>query len=177
MFFREDRSFRLIEWLETVIAFGAEKVFMFVYKVHPNVWKALQYYVEIGQLEISLITLPGNQINSDPENKGFYESGLKITSVVINEVVLHNDCLHKNAKRYEYLAVIDIDEIIVPRKASTWQEMMEHSPKGYASYSFRHSYFLDGSQDRTGADEAPPYFHMMNSMMRNTHHGSTSAMG
>ncbi len=40
------------------------------------------------------------------------------------ELVELNDCLYRNLYKYEYLAVIDIDEIIVPKNAYNWSQMI-----------------------------------------------------
>merc|ERR1711935_515235 len=120
---------------------------MFQFEVHPNISKVLYHYIKEGRLELNPITLPGHQRDANIENTGFTGSwDAHISSVANNEVVLHNDCLHKNAKRFEYLVVKDTDELIVPRTVSTWPEMMKLLPEGFASYSFQHLYFFDESQ-------------------------------
>ncbi len=35
-----------------------------------------------------------------------------------------NDCLYRNLYKYEYLGVFDIDEIIVPKNAYNWSQMI-----------------------------------------------------
>merc|ERR1711910_123119 len=42
-----------------------------------------------------------------------------------NELIPYNDCLYKNMYRYEYIALLDIDEVIVPIKHKNWEDMME----------------------------------------------------
>ena len=39
LYYPEDDSLKIIEWLEYVFALGAEKVFMFEFQVHPNISK------------------------------------------------------------------------------------------------------------------------------------------
>ena len=39
----------------------------------------------------------------------------------------NNDCCLdlKNFLRYDWIALLDVDEVIVPRKHNSWREMME----------------------------------------------------
>ena len=36
-----------------------------------------------------------------------------------------NDCFLRNMQKYKYIANIDIDEIIIPTKMTSWLEMMK----------------------------------------------------
>merc|ERR1712042_193332 len=57
--------------------------------------------------------------------------------------------------RYEYIALLDIDEVIVPVKHNNWTEMMEEVVKTSlkvknetrASWNFRNVYFMDEMLD------------------------------
>ena len=42
-----------------------------------------------------------------------------------NERLSVNDCFLRNMHKYEYIANLDVDEVIVPRDVSTWSEMMK----------------------------------------------------
>ena len=59
--------------------------------------------------------------------------------------------------RYEYLALLDIDEVIMPIEHSNWADMMEEVVKASlkvknetrASWNFRNVYFMDEMLDIT----------------------------
>ena len=53
-----------------------------------------------------------------------------------------NDCLYRLSQRHRFVAVHDIDEVMVPRMATTWKELFDdiYDPKR-AIYMFQHSYF------------------------------------
>lgn len=40
------------------------------------------------------------------------------------EIIELNDCLYRNLNRHEYIAVIDVDEMIIPQRTLTWQELI-----------------------------------------------------
>ena len=62
--------------------------------------KVLNNYIKEGKLELNKITLPGHQRGASKDITRFLgNQNSLISHIVINEVVLHNDCLHKNAKR------------------------------------------------------------------------------
>ncbi len=59
-----DLSGRLIEWLETLRAVGADQVFLYEMSVHPNVSKVLDHYVRDGFVDLVKLRLPGPRPNT-----------------------------------------------------------------------------------------------------------------
>ena len=74
--------------------------------------------------------------------------------------------------RYEYIALLDIDEVIVPKKDQTWGLMMEKlfkeiSNTTFATYNFRNAYFMDSMM--VAAHELstiPHHLHMLRHIRR-----------
>ena len=68
-------------------------------------------------------TLPGYQIN----NKYLYEKYTQIIGAEFwtQEFLEYNDCFYRNIHNYEYIAVFDIDEVIVPKTAYNWKQMID----------------------------------------------------
>lgn len=178
-FLQEDLSVRLVEWLELLKILGASKVFLYELEVHPNISKVLQYYKSIGLVQLTPITLPGDQ----PNLPGFRHLYLKnkLTNKRQNEIIPYNDCLYRNLYSYEYLALLDIDEIIMPIQHQDWYGLMEQvqkeslAEKNYtrASYNVRNVYFLDdlgvGEEQikHTGHELGiPRYLHMLQHVYR-----------
>lgn len=178
-FLQEDLSVRLVEWLELLKILGASKVFLYELEVHPNISKVLEYYKSSGLVQLTPITLPGNQ----PNLPGFRHLYLKnkLTNKRQNEIIPYNDCLYRNLYSYEYLALLDIDEIIMPLEHNDWYGLMEQvqkdslAEKNYtrASYNVRNVYFLDdlgvGEEQikHTGHELGiPRYLHMLQHVYR-----------
>lgn len=145
----EDVSVRLVEWIELLNLLGAGKIFLYNLDVHENISKVLHYYQKRGIVELSPLTLPGVQPNL-PEYQHLYLKS-KLTAKRQNELIPYNDCLYRNLNSYEYLALLDIDEIIMPLKHHDWYGLMEEvenlslSEQNYsrASYNVRNVYFFD----------------------------------
>ena len=61
--------------------------------------------------------------------------------------------------RFKYIVVLDIDEVIVPKKHASWSAMMGEVLKASAkepktiSWHFRHTYFIDSmTEERRGSN-------------------------
>ncbi|XP_070152969.1 uncharacterized protein [Polyergus mexicanus] len=148
-FLHEDLSVRLVEWIELISLLGADKIYFYELQVHPNVTKVLQHYQQLGMVHVTPLTLPGGQPNV-PAFQHMYLTK-KTNHKRQNELIPYNDCLYKHMYEYEYIALLDVDEVIMPVKDATWQELMRRVlPKALqirnetrASYNVRNVYFLD----------------------------------
>lgn len=148
-FLHEDLSVRLIEWIELIGLLGADKIFFYELQVHPNVTKVLQYYQRLGRIHVTPLTLPGGQPNV-PAFQHMYLTK-KTNHKRQNELIPYNDCLYKHMYEYEYIALLDVDEVIMPVQDMTWHDLMSRvMPKALklrnetrASYNVRNVYFLD----------------------------------
>jgi hypothetical protein len=148
-FLHEDLSVRLVEWIELIGLLGADKIFFYELQVHPNVTKVLGHYQRLGRVHVTPLTLPGGQPNV-PAFQHMYLTK-KTNHKRQNELIPYNDCLYKHMYEYEYIALLDVDEVIMPVRDATWRELMRRVvPKAMklrnetrASYNVRNVYFLD----------------------------------
>lgn len=182
-FLHEDLSVRLVEWIELLNILGAEKIFLYDLEVHPNISKVIRYYVKKGFVELTKLTLPGEQ----PNLPGFRHLYLKnkLTNKRQNELIPYNDCLYRNLYSYKYLALLDIDEVIMPLKYENWSSLMDEVEQisfkarnqTKASYNVRNAYFLDdltklGSEGKESSNKesmeagVPAYMHMLSHVVR-----------
>ena len=92
------------------------------------------------------------------------------------ELLPYNDCFYRNLYLYEYIALLDIDEVIIPSmNYSSWELMMEAAVHtslrvrnvSRASYNFKTVYFLDEMQPKSLAN-IPDYLHMMQHVVRSS---------
>ncbi|XP_023229298.1 uncharacterized protein LOC111629645 [Centruroides sculpturatus] len=177
-FLHQDLSVRLVEWIELLNILGAQKIFLYELEIHPNISKVLHYYKKMGLVDLTPITLPGNQPNI-PGFRHFYLKS-KLTHKRQNELIPYNDCLYRNLYSYSYVVLLDTDEIIMPIKHKNWKDLMDDvvklalKEKNYtrASYNVRNVYFLDDLQDGDELTHVahehgiPRYFHMLQHVYR-----------
>jgi hypothetical protein len=50
--FLEDMSKKFIEWVELNYLLGADMITVYIYYVHPNVYKVLNYYEARGKIKL-----------------------------------------------------------------------------------------------------------------------------
>lgn len=173
-FLYDDLSVRLIEWIELLNMLGADKIYFYNLQIHQNISKVLKYYEKEGKVQLTQLTLPGGQ----PNVPGFQHLYLtkKTNHKRQNEIIPYNDCLYKNLYLYDYIALLDIDEVIMPKHGDMfWAETMKRVlPKakqvradGYHSYNFRNVYFFDQQHhDHGWYPEIPKYMHMLQHVHR-----------
>ncbi|XP_043482475.1 uncharacterized protein LOC122511359 isoform X1 [Leptopilina heterotoma] len=173
-FLHEDLSVRLVEWIELIGLLGADKIFFYELQVHPNVTKVLNHYQKLGKVHVTPITLPGGQPNM-PIFQHMYLTK-KTNHKRQNELIPYNDCLYKHMYEYEYIVLLDVDEVIMPLQDATWQDLMKNRvlPKAFklknetrASYNVRNVYFLDDLLHSHGSfKDIPKYMHMLQHVYR-----------
>lgn len=180
-FLHEDISVRLVEWIELNQILGADKIFIYNLEVHPNVTKVLDYYERKGIVQVIPITLPGPQ----PNMLGFQHLYLLLTDrQTQNELITYNDCLYKNMYKYKYLAVVDTDEVLMPRgDYQSWRELMDVvlekadlPDKGHNCYSFRNCYVFDDQPKECAVrEDVPGFLHMLTHLHRTENYTSPGA--
>lgn len=176
----DDLSVRLIEWIEILNVLGADKIFLYNLEVHPNVTKVLEHYVKEGKVDLTPLSLPGYQPNMQILQHLYLKS--KLNNKRQNELIPYNDCLYRNIYRYDYVALLDIDEVIMPLHHQDWNGMMkaveENSLKvkneTRASFNFRNVYFMDemltAHRPQGLFKDIPPYLHMMQHVYRSANY-------
>jgi len=175
----EDLSTRLTEWIEVLAALGADKIFLYNLEVHPNITKVLDYYSKKGLVDVTPISLPGYQPNLPVLQHMYLKS--KLNNKRQNELIPYNDCLYRNLYRYDYIALLDIDEVITPIKHNNWADMMEEviqaslkvKNETRASWNFRNVYFMDemlDAHEHQHFKDIPEYLHMMQHVYRSANY-------
>ena len=177
LFYLNDISIQLIEWIELLSLMGTNKIFLYDLHMHSDTEKVLNYYVTKGIVDLTKTYLSGNQPNEPIlQNKYFKDYNLRIH----NQVVLLNDCFYRNVHRYKYIAIFDVDEIIIPRKlGQTWIDLIPHFEENKAFHYVKTAYFFSnasasGNQtDRNKTDNlgsttenVPTYMHMLGPIHR-----------
>ncbi|XP_073821919.1 uncharacterized protein [Musca autumnalis] len=181
-----DLSNRLAEWLEMHRLLGAKKVFMYEIDVHPNVKKLLTHYEKEGFVEVKPITLVGGVVGLPHLEHWILKSTM--FNKRLNELIPYNDCFYRHMYEYEYIALVDVDEIIMPLgELRTWQDIIEASmpyteskncTHGFTALCFRNTYFpyspekftIISSNDDSNAPASPSYMFFLNHTYRTSNY-------
>lgn len=122
---------QLTNWVEINKALGASKITVYFHNVSETFYTYVKSYIQDGLLEVVdwNINLTSHQIRDH------------------GQCATINDCIYRNMFRVKYLALHDIDEILVPHcNDSTWYGMLSELEKTvdldqYASLRFYNCYW------------------------------------
>lgn len=132
---------------------GAEKIHTFARYFHPDLEKISKYYEQQDFLEV----LPFK------EPSGVSNAKLHVRDSLFLELSVVNDCFYRVRNLYDYIAILDTDEIFLPVKTSDndWHDLLknfEDFPKtdGYAIRSVMYP-----PRDGKVHDSIPEYYYML----------------
>ena len=119
----------LVDWVELNIALGAEIITVYLQDVTESYYTAMLPYIEKGIVEVL-------DWNMKPPLVPGYTKDWGQTGTV-------TECIYRNINRVKYLALIDLDEFIIPQQNSSVPELMvelekltaSHNPSSYIFYN------------------------------------------
>ncbi|XP_037934539.1 uncharacterized protein LOC119668924 [Teleopsis dalmanni] len=172
MFPFADISARLVEWMEMMRILGAQEVIAYSLAVHPNATKVIDYYKKKGFLRV----YPYSYARGEPVFANFQRYIMKedYLNMILNEMFPYNDCFYRNIYKYDYVAGIDIDEVIMPLgNWTSWYDIVEYgekfkSPncKTFAGICFRNTYYPKYEGQPPYSTDIPNYFYMLQHVKR-----------
>lgn len=127
-----NRVLQLIEFIELHRLLGASHVTLYNDTVGSEAGCALKYYEAKGLVTV----LPWHHLDMisqrDIRTEGLFAA--------------LNDCLYRSMYRYEYVALVDLDEFIIPRHNDTIIDLIRWmssriNAKATGSYSFQNAFF------------------------------------
>ncbi|XP_037934451.1 uncharacterized protein LOC119668854 [Teleopsis dalmanni] len=172
----EDMSARLVEWLELMRIMGAEKIFLYNMQLHPNMSKVLNYYEETGLVRLSPFTFARGEPNL--RNMQHEVNKANYLNTILNELLPFNDCLYRTIYKYKFVAVIDVDEVIMPLgNLTNWHQLVkvieaekDKNCEHFASYCFQNVYYPRYPDSPPYSLEVPEYFYMLQHVKRVADH-------
>ncbi len=108
---------QLVEFMEVNQIFGADKFVFYNLSIGPDVNQYLQQYAQQGLIDIIQWKIPlavDLKWPEDPSKDIHY----------FGELAALNDCIYRYLYWTKFLVFIDLDEVIVPRTAATWESYM-----------------------------------------------------
>ncbi|CAL4158887.1 unnamed protein product, partial [Meganyctiphanes norvegica] len=170
-----DKSILIAEWLELHKILGVDKIYLYELNVHPNISKVLQYYINEGFVELMPLSLPAGQPNTPHEMHKYLTENIQLKRA--HEKLPYNDCFYKTMNKYKYVANLDMDEIIIPRKYETYEELfgkLNRKPKkgltnNIAAYSFSRFLVMNSMREIHGwTSGIPQYMYMLQNVYRSS---------
>lgn len=126
-----NQSLQMLEFIELNRLLGMEHITFYNDSIGPNVDCILQHYISEGKVTVlpwKLDMASQREIRTE----GLFAA--------------LNDCLYRSMYRFSHVALIDLDEIVMPRHNDTIQQFMEWmgtrlNTKSTGSYSFQNAFF------------------------------------
>jgi hypothetical protein len=122
---------QFIEWVEMLKILGADQVYVYHRYFHRELFRVARYYEKQGFMVLQQFLEPSGASRAKTHNY----------NAQMSEMSIYNDCFYKVKNLFEYVVVIDHDEIIVPnhKDDKTWSDMINRlkDEKGYDSYAFQ----------------------------------------
>ncbi|XP_059468970.1 uncharacterized protein LOC132192820 isoform X2 [Neocloeon triangulifer] len=181
---KADFSIRLVEWLELHKILGADKIVIYELQVHPNTSKALEHYVKSGFVELVKTSLPGFYSNVPDLMSVFLVKNLHVQ--MFQEVIQYNDCLYKYMNMYNFIVLVDVDEVILPLSTDTWYDLIYKKtiPKVAnvkpppAAFKARNLIFADDKAElQDWYPDIPRYMYLLQNVQRNVNYTFPSGAG
>jgi hypothetical protein len=154
----ENRNFaiRFIEWVHMVRLLGAEKVHFSYDFVHPDLFEVIKHFEELGMVETWQYLNPTGISDSIPRSWQSYQL----------EVITQTDCFYKVMNLYDFIAIIDMDELIMPvmDEDMTWEDIIRRANVSKDAYVSRNANYPEKGAKLIEA--IPKYMYMLQHVER-----------
>ncbi|XP_059473487.1 uncharacterized protein LOC132195484 [Neocloeon triangulifer] len=174
-----DIAVRLVEWLELLRILGVEKVIIYQLTVDPKIETVLKYYEKLNnskfEVDVEHTTLPGEFSNVPSLMEEYLWKRLPIQ--LFQEMIQYDDCFYKNFHQFKFISLLDIDEVILPKTVSTWQQLMygkvipmakKQRNITWSSFVATNVHFMDDAAElNEWFPHIPQYMHMLQHVRRN----------
>lgn len=152
-FKQRQHATKFVEWAEMMRIFGAAKIHTYNQYFHPDLLKITQHYEKQGFIEVQPFSKPSNI--SDPN---FY-----VRNSLLLELTVINDCFYRVRNLYEYIAILDIDEIFLPVKENdtNWHDLFKHFESFPESDAYAIHSVTYPPKVGKALDFIPKYFYML----------------
>jgi len=157
---------RLVEWIEMQQVLGAQLVVIYNHSVSPAAGRVLARYAAAPRVQLRQTHDDADSQRVQPrDDADTPRVELRQTRAFTHDAadaLLHmspviNDCIYRFSAQFHYFAVIDLDELIVPRHVETVPALIAalsaRSGAPVALFAFRNAYFF---LDIPVSDVRPP---------------------
>ncbi|KAI1893365.1 hypothetical protein AGOR_G00122980 [Albula goreensis] len=120
---------QVVQAMEMYRLLGVQRVVVYKINCGPDVQKVLDYYEKKGFVEV----IPWDVTSYISVSSGWQRSESPGDLHYYGQIPALNDCVYRYMYRTEYVALHDIDELILPLKVENWSQLLkqleqEHFP-------------------------------------------------
>jgi hypothetical protein len=146
---------------------GAEKVHFSYDYVHPDIFEIINYFEKKGLVEAWQYLNPTGIVDSRPSTYQGYQV----------QVITQTDCFYRVKNLYDYVAVIDMDELIMPvmEDDMTWEDIIRRAniSEYRDAYVSQNVYYPEIGAKLV--EEVPKYMYMLQHIDRSQNFSSRGA--
>ncbi|XP_036440722.1 uncharacterized protein LOC118817858 isoform X1 [Colossoma macropomum] len=131
---------RLVQTMEMFKLLGVQKVAIYKTSCYPDTQKVLDYYVKQGFVDI----IPWNMSRYINVARGWKKSISPGDLEYYGQIVALNDCVYRYMYESHYVALQDLDELILPLKQDSWTALIPQLEMMYqhnAGFEFENNIF------------------------------------
>lgn len=166
-FLFDDLSVELVQFIELNLMFGVDRIVFHNFGSHPNIEKVLSYYRTLEKISVAPMTLPAGYPNEPFLRHQFIKT--RHTAKIVQELIPYNDCFYRHMHQYDYILLLDIDEVFVPAKGISYQDTIrlikeQDKNKTFATYYAPNKIFVKNSKNAPANDitqDVPLYLTML----------------
>ncbi|XP_051953020.1 uncharacterized protein si:zfos-464b6.2 isoform X3 [Xyrauchen texanus] len=119
----------LVQAMEMFKLLGVQRVAIYKTNCDSDTQKVLDYYVKSNFMEI----IPWRVTDYINVSKGWKSSESAGELHYYGQIPALNDCVYRYMYQSQYVALQDIDELILPLKVKTWTELLPELEKSYGT--------------------------------------------
>ena len=125
----------VVEFVEMSTALGAELIVL---------------YVNETQVDVKILEHIWNYYPDTVRTVGWKRFEKWRPFHYYGQVLIISDCLYRTMYEVDYLAMIDLDEMILPVKHNSWSEMVQglKPTPATSSFKFQNAFFVDTKKDK-----------------------------
>ncbi|XP_053356325.1 uncharacterized protein LOC128527776 [Clarias gariepinus] len=130
----------LVQAMEMFKILGVQKVAIYKTSCDSNVQKVLDYYVKQNFVEL----IPWNLSPYINASRGWLKSVSSGQLHYFGQISALNDCVYRYMYQSRYVALQDLDELILPMNVKTWTELLPELERKYnhiGAFEFENNYF------------------------------------
>jgi Glycosyltransferase family 92 len=154
----KDSAIRFIEWVHMIRILGAEKIHFYYKYLHHDFFDIVQFFEKQGIVE----ALP----YFDPSGISDVEFASCQTNMI--EMNMLTDCFYRVKNLYDYVAVLDFDEVIMPVNEAdmSWEDILKrfNDSEYHDAYISENLYYPEVGADPI--EEVPSFMYMLQHIQR-----------